>query len=85
MYIYTMMRGRSHIKCRWYMHDIHLLPELARDVKAAKRVEYKERDRVPGLVIQRGCTMRSVSWIPVIPSPIACRTRARTNITEGTL
>ena len=59
--------------------------ELGRDVKAAKRVEYKERDRVPGLEIQRGCTMSSVSWIPVIPSPIAYRTRARTNITEGTL
>ena len=59
--------------------------ELARDVKTARRVEYKERDRVPGLVIQRGCTMSSVSWIPVIPSPIAYRTRARTNITEGIL
>lgn len=58
--------------------------ELARDVKAARRVEYKERDRVSGLVIQCGCIMSSVSWIPVIPSPIACRTRARTNITEGT-
>ena len=35
--------------------------ELARDVKAAKRVKYIERDRVPGLVIQRGCTMSNVS------------------------
>ena len=54
--------------------------EVAREVKAARRVKYKEHDRVPGLEIQRGCTMSSVSWIPVVPSPIAYRTRTRTKI-----
>ena len=59
--------------------------ELAREVKAARRVKYKEHDRVPGLEVQRGCTMSSVSWIPVVPSLIACRTRTRAKINEGAL
>ena len=33
---------------------------------------------VPGLELRRGCTRSSVSWVPVVPSPVACRTRSRT-------
>ena len=44
---------------------------------SARSVTYKECDGVAGLSVRRGCTMKRVAWIPVLPSPIASRTRTR--------
>ena len=41
------------------------------------RVSMKERGQVPGLYVRRGCTSSNVSWIPIAPSPVSSRTRAR--------
>ena len=48
------------------------------DVGTARQVYYQEHGKVPGLYIRRGCTSSSVSWIPIAPSPVSSRTRART-------
>ena len=48
------------------------------DVGTARQVYYQQRGKVPGLYIRRGCTRSSVSWIPIAPSPVSSRTRART-------
>ena len=50
--------------------------DLQSSLHSARSVTYKECDGVAGLSVRRGCTM-SVAWIPVLPSPIASRTRTR--------
>ena len=40
---------------------------------------YREHDGVPGLSLRYGSTLSSVKWTPISPSPVATRTRARTN------
>ena len=47
------------------------------DITSAREVRYQERDKVPGLYIRKGCTMSSVTWTPVKPSPISSRLRHR--------
>ena len=44
------------------------------DVSCSRKVQYQERNGAPGLSIHR----RNVKWTPVIPSPVASRTRSRT-------
>ena len=45
--------------------------------RGTRSVKYKIVDGMPGLRIQRGNTMASVSWAPIVPSPVASRTRTR--------
>ena len=52
--------------------------EFATAIEAARGVSYRQRDGVPGLEIRKGCTRSSVSSVPVVSSPVACRTRTRT-------
>ena len=47
------------------------------DVQHARDVHYEERNSIPGLYVRQGCTMSSVSWTTVKPSPISSRTRTR--------
>ena len=42
-----------------------------------RSMTYKECDGVAGLSVRHGWRMKSVAWIPVLPSPIASRTRTR--------
>ena len=51
---------------------------FATAIEAARDVSHRQRDGVPGLELRRGCTRSSVSGVPVVPSPVACRTRTRT-------
>ena len=44
------------------------------DVSCSREVQYQERNGAPGLSIHR----RNVRWTPVMPSPVASRTRSRT-------
>ena len=44
------------------------------DVSCSRKVQYQERNGAPGLSIHR----RNVKWTPVVPSPVASRTRSRT-------
>ena len=48
------------------------------DIGTARQVYYQECGQVPGLYVRRGCTSSSVSWLPIAPSPVFSRTRART-------
>ena len=66
-------RGRTRLKDNnvGEADDLHL--------KDARQVEYQERDNVPSLYVRRGCTMDSVSWIEIAPSPISSWTRSQTN------
>ena len=50
------------------------------DMMNARQVLYRVREGIPGLSIRRGCTLSSVSWTPIAPTPIAMRTRARTKL-----
>ncbi len=47
--------------------------------KYAKEVAYQEISGTPGLLLRRGNTRHSYEWLPVVPSPIASRTRNRTD------
>ena len=42
-----------------------------------RSVKYRVVDGTPGLRIQRGNTMSSVSWEPVVPTPIGTRTKSK--------
>ena len=44
-------------------------------LKSARSVKYEERGGVPGLLVQKGCTMSSRKWSAIAPSPVATRTR----------
>ena len=44
----------------------------------AKEVAYREISGTPGLLFRRGNTRHSYEWLPVVPSPIASRTRNKT-------
>ena len=44
------------------------------DVSCSRKVQYQECNGAPGLSIHR----RNVKWTPVVPSPVASRTRSRT-------
>ena len=46
--------------------------------RGTRSVKYKIVDGMPGLRIQRGNTMASVSWAPIAHSSVASRTRTRT-------
>ncbi len=54
--------------------------DFATAIEATRGVTYRQRHGVPGLEMRRGCSRSSVSWIPVVPSPVACRTRTRTKL-----
>ena len=45
-----------------------------------RSVKYRVVDGTPGLRIRRGNTMSSVSWEPVVPTPIAQRTRTESKV-----
>ena len=45
-----------------------------------RSVKYRVVDGTPGLRIQRSNTMSSVSWEPVVPTPIAQRTRTKSKV-----
>ena len=47
--------------------------------KYAKEVAYREISGTPGLLLRRGNTRHSYEWLPIVPSPIASRTRNRTD------
>ena len=47
-------------------------------IKYAKEVAYREISGTPGLLFRRGNTRHSYEWLPVVPSPIASRTRNKT-------
>ena len=47
-------------------------------IKHAKEVAYREISGTPGLLFRRGNTRHSYEWLPVVPSPIASRTRNKT-------
>ena len=49
-------------------------------IKSARDVTFQTRQGTPGLKVQKGCTSSSVSWIPVVPTPVAARTRARSRV-----
>lgn len=70
--VVSKRRGRTRLKDNDVEDD-----DL--NLKDARQVEYQERDNLPGLYVRRGCTMNSVSWIPIAPSPISSRTRSQTN------
>ena len=44
------------------------------DVSCSRMVQYSLRDGVPGVSIHR----RNVVWEPIVPSPVATRTRSKT-------
>ena len=44
------------------------------DVTCSRMVQYSVREGVPGVSVHR----RNVVWTPVVPSPVATRTRSRT-------
>ena len=44
------------------------------DVSCSRMVQYSVREGVPGVSIHR----RNVIWKPIVPSPVAARTRSRT-------
>ena len=46
-------------------------------LKSARSVKYEERGGVPGLLVQKGCTMSSRKWSAIAPSPVATRTRTK--------
>ena len=49
-------------------------------IKSARDVTFQTRQGTPGLKVRTGCTSSSVSWIPVVPTPVAARTRARSRV-----
>ena len=44
------------------------------DVSCSRMVQYSLREGVPGVSIHR----RNVVWEPIVPSPVATRTRSKT-------
>ena len=52
--------------------------DFATALKDSRGVMYRQREGAPGLELRRGNTRKSVSWIPVVSSPVASRTRTKT-------
>ena len=52
--------------------------DFATALKDSKSVTYRQREGAPGLELRQGNTRKSVLWIPVVSSPVACRTRTKT-------
>ena len=44
-------------------------------IKSARNVTFQTQQGTPGLKVQKGFTSSSVSWIPVVPTPVAALTR----------
>ena len=49
------------------------------NIKGVRQVTYLERDGMPGLSLRYGSTLSPVKWTAISPSPVATRTRVRTN------
>ena len=48
-------------------------------IKGVRQVTYRECDGMSGLSLRYGSTLSSVKWTAISSSPVATRTRARTN------
>jgi len=54
--------------------------ELQSTIQSARDVTFQCREGVPGLRIRKGCTLSSISWMPIAATPVASRTRSKARL-----
>ena len=54
--------------------------ELQSTIQSARDVTFQCREGVPGLKIRKGCTLSSISWMPIAATPVASRTRSKARL-----
>ena len=54
--------------------------ELQSTIQSARDVTFQCREGVPGLRIQKGCMLSSISWMPIAATPVASRTRSKARL-----
>ena len=54
--------------------------ELQSTIQSARDVTFQCREGIPGLRIRKGCTLSSISWMPIAATPVASRTRSKARL-----